>query len=227
MNKLIVKQILMDVDGTMTCSCAEQSMEKSPFRHLVGLVAEKKHISFETAEYLIRRCGDIENRCLSEFLPELKIDAEEYFNILKEDLARHITIPDDTVFFLKTMLERGIPVCSATTNSRFMTLAKLAVAGLADFRGTPYLVKFHSGNEFNDPRGKFSENYFPNILKHHRYAPETLMMIGDEPRRDLVPALEAGIRYGVIIDRKQTEDICCHSGGIFVRSLEYLAEMII
>ena len=227
MPKLNVKQILMDVDGTMTCSCATHSMEMSPLRHLAELVAERKHISAEAAEEMIRRCGDVENRCLSEFLPELKIDAEEYFGILRDDLASHIIIPEDTVIFLKTMLERKIPVCSATTNSPFMTLAKLSVAGLADFRGTPYLAGFHSGNEFNDPKGKFSEHFFPNILKHHKYDPETLMMIGDEPRRDLVPALEAGIRYGVSIDRKQTEDICCHSGGIFVRSLEYLAEMII
>jgi len=226
MMKLAVKRILMDVDGTMTGYLTASTMDLSPLRHLIGLVMKRHCISESEAEQRIRRCGDPDTQCLSEFLPELDIEPSDYFDRLKTDLSKHIYITEDTVDFLKAMKERGIPVCAATTNSRFMTLAKLAVGGLAELNGSPYLAAYHPGCEFCDPMGKFSEHYFPNILKHHGYDPETTLMVGDEPERDLFPALKAGIRYGVIVDRDQTEECILRDGGIFIRSLKNLAEMI-
>ena len=219
MQKLSVKRVLMDVDGTMTDSPAGSCMGKSPLRHLVELVMEQHGLSAEAAERKILNCGDLDTQCLSEFLPMLEVDPVRYFEAVKEDLARHITIPEDTVAFLKAMKRKGIRVCTATTNSRFMTLAKLSVAGLADRNGCAYLAAYHAGNEFGDPEGKFSERYFPNILRHHGYDLETTMMIGDEPEHDLYPALKAGIRRCVIIDRKQTADMLQKDGGIFVNDL--------
>ena len=226
MMKLAVKRILMDVDGTMTGYLTTSTMDLSPLRHLIELVMKHHGISESEAERRIRSCGDPDTQCLSEFLPELDIEPSTYFDCLKTDLSRHIYITEDTVYFLQAMKERGIPVCAATTNSRFMTLAKLAVGGLADLNGSPYLAAYHPGCEFRDPMGKFSEHYFPNILKHHGYDPETTLMVGDEPERDLVPALKAGIRYGVIVDRNQTEEYVLRDGGIFIHSLKNLAEMI-
>ena len=227
MVKLTVKRVLMDVDGTMTAASDVHSMGKSPLRHLIDLVTARHHLSAAEAEQRILHCGDPDIQCLSEFLPALEIEPELYFDALKEDLSRHIYIPKDTVYFLKTMRDRGIPVCAATTNSRFMTLAKLAVGGLADINGSPYLAAYHPGCEFRDPAGKFSVHYFPNILKHHGYDPETTLMLGDEPEHDLYPALKAGIRYGVIVARGQKEDLLRKDGGIFIRSLRILAEMTV
>ena len=226
MVKLTVKRVLMDVDGTMTAASDVHSMGKSPLRHLIDLVTARHHLSAAEAEQRILHCGDPDIQCLSEFLPALEIEPELYFDALKEDWSRHIYIPEDTVYFLKTMRDRGIPVCAATTNSPFMTLVKLAVGGLADIHGCPYISAFHPGCEFRDPLGKFSERYFPNILKHHGYDPETAMMIGDVPARDLLPALKAGIRYGAVIDRNQKEEIIVRNGGFFVSSLKFLADMI-
>lgn len=217
----------MDVDGTMTGTLAVDSMAKSPFRHLIELVMNAHSVDENEAKRKILRCGNPEIQCLSEFLPALKIDPMQYFETLKADLATNIYIPEDTVYFLKTMRERGIPVCAATTNTRFMTLAKLAVGGLADINGSPYLAAYHPGCEFRDPAGKFSEHYYPNILKHHGYDPETLLMLGDEPEHDLYPALQAGIRYGVIINRRQADAVCRKDGGLFIHSLRDLADMII
>ena len=97
---------------------------------------------------------------------------------------------------------------------------------IATMEGCKYLTRHHPGNEFNDPLGKFSPHFFPNILRHHGYDPAYTMMIGDEPKRDLYPALEAGIRYCVIIDRSQTEDIVEKEGGIFIRSYHVLIDKI-
>lgn len=226
MMHLTVKRILMDVDGTMTDTPAGSSMAKSPLRHLTELVMQRHGVGESGAERMIRGCGDMDTRCLSEFLPALDIDPVRYFEVIKADLSDHIVIPEDTVNFLKEMKERGIPVCAATANSRFMTLAKLAVGGLAGIGGSPYIAAYHSGCEFCDPKGKFSEHFFPNILKHHGYDPATAMMIGDEPEHDLYPALKAGIRYGVIIDRGQKAEMIERDGGIFVKNLETVSALI-
>ena len=226
MMHLTVKRILMDVDGTMTDTPAGSSMAKSPLRHLTELVMQRHGVGESGAERMIRSCGDMDTRCLSEFLPALEIDPERFFEVIKADLSDHIVIPEDTVNFLKEMKERGIPVCAATTNSRFMTLAKLAAGGLAGIGGSPYIAAYHSGCEFCDPKGKFSDHYFPNILKHHGYDPATVMMIGDEPEHDLYPALKAGIRYGVIIDRGQKAEMIEWDGGIFVKNLETVSALI-
>ena len=139
---------------------------------------------------------------------------------------KSIYIPEDTKVFLQKAKDAGIPVCTATTNSVFATLIKLSVGGLADINGSPYISGYHPGCEFGDPEGKFSVNYFPDILKKHKYDPETLMMVGDEIEHDFYPALKAGIRYGVVIDRNQKERLIEKDGGIFISDLRVLAELM-
>ena len=225
---MTLQTILMDVDGTMTdiSSAGAKTAESDPMEILKRLVMERHAVNATTAERMIRDCGDPGIHCLSEFLPGLQVDPDAYFDALHRELAKSIVIPEDTVAFLRAMKQKGIRVCSATTNSRFMTLAKLSVAGLADRHGCPYLSAFHSGNEFHDPEGKFSEHFFPNILKRHNYDPETTMMIGDDPERDLYPAQKAGIRCCAILCRTQTQPVLFKNGGIFVRSLKILADSI-
>ena len=225
MRTMRIKVILMDVDGTMTNPGGENRiMDQTPLEHLVQFVMTRHGVSAQEAMRKILDCGNPELCCLSELLPKLGIDEEPYFQALKKDLAEHISIPDDTLSFLRAMKEKGIPVCAATTNSRFMVLAKLAVRGIADRNGCEYLSAFHSGNEFQDPRGKFSGNYFPNILNCHGYPPDRTIMIGDEPEYDLHPALKAGIRYAAILRRDQKESLLLRDGGMFVNSLEVLAD---
>ncbi|MBQ6470832.1 MAG: HAD family hydrolase, partial [Victivallales bacterium] len=221
-----VSRILMDIDGTVTEVLPGSERPRDPLRLLVELVMDKDGCDAESAERKIRSCGDLATHCLSEFLPALGIEPASLFSAVKAELGRRIRIPGDVCHFLQSMKRRGIPVCAATTNSRFMTLAKLAVGGLAELDGSPYVSAFHPGCEFRDPEGKFSPRYFPNILEHHHYDPETLLMLGDEPEHDLFPALRAGIRHVCIIDREQTEESLFRDGGLFVRSLKTLEELI-
>ncbi len=217
----------MDVDGTITDIGGKgKIMDQSPLEHLVRFVMEKYSVDAEEAKRKIQSCGDLDINCLSEFLPELGIDEEEYFSVLRQDLTKHITIQDDAIVFLKVMREKKIPVYATTANSRFMTFAKLSVRGLADCAGSEFLAGCHPGNEFHDPLGKFSRNFYQNILKNHDYSPDKTIMIGDEPEYDLYPALKAGIGYGAIINRSQKGGILHKDGGIFVNSLRTLANII-
>lgn len=217
----------MDVDGTMTWYLPQPQKHASMMECLQKLLMDKYDIDEKSAADKICACGDPDLQCLSEFLPELGIDPEIYFEMCRSEYAKTIYIPEDTVFFLKKMKEAGIPVCTATTNPIFTTLIKMSLGGLADINGSPYISAFHPGCEFNDPKGKFSENYFPDILKKHKYDTETLMMLGDEIEHDFVPALKAGIRHAVIIDRNQKEPLIEKDGGIFISNLKTLVDLII
>ena len=227
MKPIEVKTILMDVDGTMTRYSNPKPDSGCHFWNiLVKMVMEKYDLTSETAEAKIRSCGNTDQECISTFLEPLDICRQTYFDKIVEGFSHSIEIPEDTILFFRAMQKKGIPVCTATTNPPFMTNAKLAVGGIATMEGCKYLTRHHPGNEFNDPLGKFSPHFFPNILKPHGYDPEYTMMIGDEPKRDLYPALEAGIRHCVIIDRSQTEDIVEKDGGIFIRTYSVLINKI-
>lgn len=227
MKPIEVKTILMDVDGTMTRVINPKQEPQHHFWNiLVNMLMEKYHLTCEAAEAKIRSCGDPDQQCLSTLLKPLNIGKQTYFDAIAEGFSHTIEVPEDTILFFQAMQKKGIPVCTATTNPPFFTCAKLAVGGIATLEGCKYLTRHHPGNEFNDPQGKFSPHFFPNILKHHGYDPAHTMMIGDEPKRDLYPALEAGIRYCVIIDRKQQEDIIEKEGGIFIRAYSVLINKI-
>ena len=227
MDTVKVKTILMDVDGTMTRLLgAKPAVKRNHWTIFVDMVMKQHGLSRTEAEERIKSYGNVELQCISTFLKPLKICPETYFAELTKLFSETIEIPEDTLLFFRNVKEKGIPLCTATTNPPFMTHAKLSVAGIASLNGCEYLTRHHSGNEFDDPLGKFSPHFFPNILRHHGYDPAYTMMIGDEPKRDLYPALEAGIRYCVIIDRSQTEDIVEKDGGIFIRAYSVLINKI-
>ena len=107
-----------------------------------------------------------------------------------------------------------------------MTLVKLSVGGIADEHSCSFLTGFYPGCMFKDPQGKYSPSYYPDILKHSRFDPDAVMMVGDEPIRDMLPALKAGIRYGVTIQRRQKEKWFRKDGGIYVNSFDVLTELM-
>lgn len=219
----MIKYVLTDIDGTLTRVDVSGGMEFSPLTHLENLVMEKYRIAREEALARITACGDLNMQCLSEFLGVLEIPEEKYFEVLRNDLSHHTVITEDSVIFIKMLKKKKIPLYTASTNSRFMSNVKLSLGGLADRNGTEYFAGYFAGNTFQDPKGKFSPRFFPDILRHGAFNPDCTLMIGDDLQHDFIPALESGIRYCVIVDRSQVEPIRKYNGGIFVNSLEVLA----
>lgn len=222
-----LQAVLIDIDGTVTDPLRSSMDAGILLHHLEDLVMEKWSLSRESANKKILSCGDCNIHCLSEFLEDLGIAAEDYFAAICEDLKKTIVIPDDTRRFLEFVKSENIALYSATTNPRFVTLAKLAAGGIpADHNGCEYFTGFYSGCFFRDPRGKFSPDFFPDIIKHGNFSPERVMMIGDEPIRDMLPACRAGIKFGVNIDRCQKEPLIAKEGGYFINSMDVLHDFI-
>ena len=224
--KIDVENILMDVDGTMTTEKRDNVFVMSPLEHLLKLLSEIHGISGEEAIQMIEEIGNPETNCLFNFLDTLKIPKEVYWNSLVNDVSKSIEIPDDTASFIKSVRGKGIKLFSATTNSKMMTLLKLSIAGLASIDGSPYFDGFFGGDAFNDPKGKFSDNFFPSIMKSGKFDPERTMMIGDNEQWDMTPALHVGIKNVVIINREQPESLIFKNGVMFVNRLTAIMEML-
>lgn len=212
----------MDVDGTMTVNPGNIILNRSPRVLLEDLLMEKEGCSRKEAWGKVVACGDIETHCLTEFFPALGVDPRRFFDLLLADLKTTTVIPDDTKRFFRFLKEKNIPLYTATTNSKFITLAKLAVGGLADYNGCEYITGYFPGCFFRDPEGKYSKNYYKRILESGRFDPEQTMMIGDEPLRDSIPARKSGIRYGINIDRNQDAAVVLRDGIYFINSCDVL-----
>ncbi len=217
---------LIDIDGTITTPIRNKDFAVSPLEQLLRLVMQSESISKEAALAKIRQTGDIKTSCIFKFLAPLGISVELYWNMLLQDIKDGIIIPEDAIFFIKNLRSRNIRLFSATTNSRMATLLKLSVGGLGDINGSPYFDGYFGGDSFADPLGKWSPDFFPSILKAGGFDPKRTLMIGDDPERDMLPALQAGIAHVAIIDRHQKETILHKGGVIFINSLEFLYHML-
>lgn len=222
-----LQAILIDVDGTITDPLHSSMDPQMLWCRLEELLMAKKHISRKSANARILSCGDCETHCLSEFLDELDIAQEDYFAAICRYLKNKIVIPDDTKRFLEFVKREKIALYTATTNPRFVTLAKLAAGGVAaNHLGCEYFTGYYSGCFFRDREGKFSPRFYPDILKHGNFSPDRVMMIGDEPHRDMLPACRAGIKYGINIDRTRKEPLIEKNGGYFINSMDVLHDFI-
>ncbi|MCK4244859.1 MAG: hypothetical protein KAX20_04460, partial [Candidatus Omnitrophica bacterium] len=56
--------------------------------------------------------------------------------------------------------------------------------------------------------------------------PENVLMVGDEPAIDLESPRKAGINHCVIVDRKQEDRIVAKDGGIFIKTLKVIPEIL-
>lgn len=227
--KLDATAVLIDMDDTISYAKpgGAGGGGRQFLKELTLLVAEQDGVSEEEALGRIDAVGDTETVCLFSFLPDLGVSPEVYWKRMQEVLRDTVAVYEDAIVLLRFLRERGIKVYSATTNSKAAMLAKLAVADLATMEGSPYFTGFFGGDAFGDPLGKFSPDYFPSILNAAQFDRESTLMIGDSPLQDLAPALAAGIRHVVLVDRSQEEPLVeGENGGLFVNSLEWVVKMI-
>ena len=221
-----VKHIFADIDGTLVIYPRNREFSVSPGEIFSDMVMKKYGISREEAWKKIKSCGDTSVHCLSEFIETLEISREAYFEALRNSLKGNLEIPDDTVRLLTFLKENSFELYTATTNPPFVTWVKLADAGLAAIDGSPFFTGYFPGCAFLDPRGKSDPGYYSKILKAGSFDPEFSLMIGDVPEKDALPAMKAGMRYGVNIDRNQSEPVSEKEGVLYINSFDVLIPML-
>lgn len=203
-----IKFVLTDIDGTLTKVDETGGMARSigdHFRDLAGPDADPR--------------SDV---CITCSLAEYNVSREELTQRLLADLAQHTQLRPDAAELLRYCRDRGCKLYTATTNSKYIALLKLSLAGITeeDFTG------FFGGDAFNDPRGKSAPDFFPNILKALGSDGSDAAMLGDDPKADHLPALKAGIKTIIMVDLNQKEDVCIKDGAYYVRDLTLAKEII-
>ena len=234
--KLAAKVILIDMDFTITYPTAPP--EKALLRGIADdnyylallrdVVAEKRGVSNQEALDAILQVVDPEWECLSTILDQIDVTSEEYWRVIEEYNADHLTAYPDAVEMIKTLHARGYAFYTATTNSRMAALSKLAHAGLADMNGSAYFVGFFGGDISEGGKTVATgPRFFATILEKGGFAPQDCLMIGDDPRIDLAGAKGAGIEQVVVPRRDQDEALIVEDdGGIYVKSLMTVPELL-
>lgn len=231
MQKLNFSTVFVDIDATLTDTKTEmvENDQTNPFTLLVAKVNE---ISFEDASERITRAVDAVGNLVGRYFPfgilnKLGVTEDQLWQVLVENARSKLFMYPDARVFLTNLKKRfpEVDVFTATTNPQLIIYAKLAIAGLADRNGSPYLTGAFGGEEVY-PGGKLYPEFYTALLKRTGANPETTLMIGDSPEFDLALAKAAGIHQVVLPRRDQKEDwIEEADGGLYAKRLDLILEI--
>lgn len=204
----MIKNILVDIDGTLTSVNIKHGMQKSFAGHFYEMLGKCPEIP-----------GDI---CISKILPQYGISEKDYAEHVLKDMSQHTFIRPDAINFLNYCIASDKNLYTATTNSKYISLMKLSLGNFKeeDFTG------FFGGDTFNDPLGKFSPDFYSDILKALNSDGSDVIMIGDEWEHDSEPAQKAGIKYTVHIDINAKDDYIKKGNAFYVNSLDFVKDII-
>jgi len=225
-----VKTIFVDIDATLTDLKPGTVNDSDP---LAELVAKKNGITMDEARRRKKKAEDSVPEMVGGIWPfgildELKVSEEELWEAYQADAKEKLFMHSDAKRFLLGLNKRypNVKVYTATTNPRLIIYAKLAVAGLANKEGSPYLDDAFGGEEIYSG-GKVCPEFYTALLEKTDSDPETTLMVGDHPEMDLALAKAAGIKQVALPRRDQEEDWVCESdGGVYFKYLDYLLDFI-
>ena len=231
MKDLRIRTVLVDIDGTLTDP--KPGMPELPHVDIfLKLVAEANDVSLEKAERLVSETvasvGDLTKFFFPYGISErLGVFEDALWTAFAADAKKRLIMHSDAKNFLENLKKRhpDVKVFTATTNPRMIIFAKLALEGLADRYGSPYLDGAFGGEEVY-PGGKVCAEFFRAILRRVGADPETTLMVGDHPKYDLEFAKFAGISRIVLARREQTmESVVEEDGGIYIKRLDHILDL--
>lgn len=194
--------VLFDIDRTVV----ETHVPGEVFLDaLYRLAAEQWHVTADEARRRVLEMFDPAEQDPEAYLPQLGIEPQTYRRRVFDLIRDQTTVYPDAVALIRWLMDRGFRLYPATTNGPTAIIVKLAVAGLADLNGVTCFTELFGGSTVC-PGGKSGPGFFHALMTRIDAAPDDILMVGDDPQRDLEDAQEAGIRQVVLVDRAQTAD---------------------
>ncbi|MHB1190566.1 MAG: HAD family hydrolase [Armatimonadota bacterium] len=192
---LSASHILVDVDGTLTGTADPPPSGIGNYGDVFQSAWRECHANSDQAPPPLS-----ESECIFSSAAREGVPSDLLWNRLL-DYHRSIGLEvfPDAERFLAGIKERSMKVFSATTNSRMMTLAKLAMGNIADENGSPFFQGFFGGDII--PEGKSCPGFFSAILKSLGVPPNEVVMVGDDITMDAAYAHGAGINQIIIVKR--------------------------
>jgi FMN phosphatase YigB (HAD superfamily) len=217
--------IFIDIDETITTSTAEAA-EYSIDATLIRAVARANGVCEEEAERKMRNTFDPEAESIDTHYRALGLDPRDLWTALMEWFPTAFRPFPDAVEAIRDLHGRGFRLFTCTTNGNLICRAKLAVAGLGGYEGSPFFMRLIGGSEVH-PAGKSTPAFYENLLRIAEAGPQEVVHVGDDPHHDLALARGAGITQVVLPARNQEQDwVMGENGGIYVKSLSLLCRMM-
>ena len=153
------------------------------------------------------------------------ISEEELWEEVLKWQGEHIIVFEDAVEMVKELYKRGFNLYMVSNCARIVVLSELTTAKLAERSWSSYFKQIYG---CFDILGLQKDNplVYKKILSKENLNPEKTIMIGNELGIDLYSPKKAGIKYSVIVDRKQEEKIIFKDGGIFVNDLKIVPQIL-
>ncbi len=135
-------------------------------------------------------------------------------------LRRYTTFRREAAEIIRYLTTAGCKVVIAT-NPLFPQVAIDQRMEWAGVLGFPYALVTAMENSH---ACKPSSSYYQEILTKVNSPPETTWMVGDDPKNDIIPAGQLGLKTWWITDGafKHSQVPPCHQQGKLVRFLEYI-----
>lgn len=222
--RLRARYVLFDVDGTIVETRADSGGDVFQ-RVLEELVARERSVDAAEARRLVRSVCDPARQCISSALQPLGISEQGYLAMLLPALRQTTRVHPDAADAIEALAANGFALFPATTNSGFAIRAKLASDG-----EHPRLAGCFSrliGGAEVCPEGKTGPGFYRSLIDRLAIDPALTVMVGDDPKTDLLFAREAGIAAALIVRRAQAAEWTSENDdGVHIRSLALLPRML-
>ena len=224
MKKLIISDVLVDMDGTIS------KIESTDFilDTLQEILIEKDKISSVKANKIITETIK-KKKHLADYwkkfalAEELGVPEQELWERVVLWLKGNSCCYPDAIDMVKNLYKKKLNLHLATNARDPWLRARLIFCGLGNEKGPHYFK-----NLFNRDSGFTEKNnpgYYRKVLQKLEVNPEYVLMVGDSIEQDLYHAHSGGIKNVVIIHRAQKEKIIV-SDAIYVNDLRVVLELI-
>ncbi|MAE64063.1 MAG: hypothetical protein CMJ18_07285 [Phycisphaeraceae bacterium] len=217
--------ILLDIDETVTRSTGRSAGEVT-IDALYAVVAQVQGVDVEEAVRLVAARCDPHLESIEPHLGALGLSTRMLWDVVRPMMASCVGVHDDAVDAVRALHARGFRLYPATTNSRFMALLKLSVAGLGDVDGSEHFNDVFGGSEVV-AEGKTGPAFYHAVLERTGSRAQQTIHVGDDPQLDALAAQQAGIDQVVLVNRDlEMPWSRADTGAVTVRSLRTLADIV-
>ena len=125
---------------------------------------------------------------------------------------------------VRRLYAAGFSLSICSNNPLSGCLLKLHRAGLADLSQAPYFENIFGSNVLMGQ--KSAPHWWPQLQKTLGVPPECVLVVGDNPRDDMLTPRAVGFRHFVLVDRSQVEPCRIQDGVHYVSSLDAVPEIL-
>lgn len=137
---------------------------------------------------------------------------------------RNLRVYEDGVQMVRRLHDAGFAQSICSNNPRSGCLLKLRRAGLADLSHSPYFEHLFCSNVLMGQ--KSAPHWWPLLQATLAVPPERVLVVGDNPKDDMMMPRAAGFQHFVLVDRSQVEPCRIQDGVHYVGSLDAVPEIV-